>query len=415
MNIMIEAMSFIDDELIENAANSKVNYKRNYTGYLAAAAALVIVFAAAFAGVKFVSSRRIEPAPNPVSTKFFGAAGDSGNSDKFTGDYMFFTEGYHISDEEIRNYVEKHKYDMIGAIAAEYGDFESEYKMFVKGYRHINLGSVNTLKMNFVDLPIMRGDKIIAYATLYEYKGELRNDLSVRGAGIDEKGELFNENPDDELVFLYYGMREIAVTPSNRIYSIGSATEESLGLDYSIDYYGNYKTEYNTFSLDDLKNKNNYITVVPLPEERVTGYTPEETVTEAETETESFELPTLENTSTADITFDEIISKEIISVEWGNSYNLLMNKPLKKATDEQAEKIIGIVYGMKPVKAEKVVYLAGGGWLVRLNYSDGTYAIVCARGLNQVRFENAEGYSIIYDDLSDKATELENYLISLVE
>lgn len=412
MNLMVEAMSFIDDELIENACVTSAGRKRNYGRYIAAAAVLAVVFATAFAGVKFISSRRIEPAPNPNTSDYFGA-GDSGNSDRYTGDYMFFTEGYHISDEEIRGYVESHKYDMIGAIAAEYGDFESEYKIFVKGYRHINLGSVNTLKLNFVDLPIMRGDKIIAYATLYEYNGELRNDLSVRGVGIDEKGDIFNENPDDELVFLYYGMREIVVTPSNRIYSVGSASEESLGMDYSIDYYGNYKTEYNTFSLGDLKNKDNYITVVPLPEERVTGYTKEETVTEAETE--SFEMPTLENTSTADITLDEIISKEIISIEWGNSYNLLMNKPLKKATDEQAERIIGFVYGMKPVKAERVEYMAGGGWLARLNYADGTYAIVCVRGPDQIIFENAEGYSIVYDDLSGNATKLENYLISLVE
>jgi len=413
MNIMIEAMSFIEDELIENAADSKVSHKKNYTKYLAAAAALAVVFATAFAGIKFISSRRVEPAPNPVTTDLFGAAGDWGSSDKFTGDYMFITEGYRISDDEIKNYVETHKYDMIGAIAAEYGDFESEYKIFVKGYRHINLGSVNTLKMNFVDLPIMRGDKIIALATLYEYEGELRNDLSVRGVGIDEIGDIFNENPDDELVFLYYGMREIVVTPSNRIYSTGSASEASLGLDYSIDYYGNYKTEYNTFSLADLKNKSNYITVVPLPEEEITGYTPEQTETEAETE--SFELPTLENTSTADITLDEIISKEIISVEWGNSYNLLMNKPLKKTTSEQAERMIDSISRMKLVKAEKVVYMAGGGWLARLNYADGTYAIVCVRGSNQVVFETSEGVSIIYDDLSGNATVFENYLISLVE
>ncbi len=414
MNIMIEAMSFIEDELIENAADSKASHKKkNYTKYLAAAAALAVVFATAFAGIKFISSRRVEPAPNPVTTDLFGAAGDWGSSDKFTGDYMFMTEGYRISDDEIRDYVENHKYDMIGAIAAEYGDFESEYKIFVKGYRHINLGSVNTLKMNFVDLPIMRGDKIIALATLYEYKGELRNDLSLRGVGIDEIGDIFNENPDDELVFLYYGMREIVVTPSNRIYSVGSASEESLGLDYGIDYYGNYKTEYNSFSLTDLKNKSNYITVVPLPEEEITVYTPEQTETEAETE--SFELPTLENTSTADITLDEIISKEIISVEWGNSYNLLMNKPLKKTTPEQAERMIDSISRMKLVKAEKVVYMAGGGWLARLNYADGTYAIVCVRGNNQVFFETSEGVSIIYDDLSGNATVFENYLISLVE
>ncbi len=59
--------------------------------------------------------------------------------------------------------------------------------------------------------------------------------------------------------------------------------------------------------------------------------------------------------------------------------------------------------------------MAGGGWLARLNYADGTYAIVCVRGPNQVVFETSEGVSIIYDDLSGNATVFENYLISLVE
>ncbi len=412
MNIMVEAMGFIDDELIENAADLKVNYKKNYTKYLAAAAALVAVFVSAFAGIKFISSRPPEPAPNPATTDLFGAAGDSGGSDKYTGDYIFITEGYRISDEEIRDYVETHKYNMIGAIAAEYGDFESEYKIFVKGYRHINLGAVNTLKMNFVDLPIMRGDKIIAFATLYEYKGELRNDLSVRGVGIDEIADIFNENPDDELVFLYYGMREIVVAPSNRIYSIGSASEASLGLDYSIDYYGNYKTEYNTFSLDDLKNKSNYITVVPLPEERVTGYIqeePEEPITNREGE----EL--VATTKAVNITVEDILSKKIVSVEWGNSYDLLMNKPFKKTTYEQSEQIVQIISEMEPAAVDEVKIFYGGGWIARLNYSDGTYALVCVRGENQIVFENAEGISPVYEDLSGNATELENYLISLVE
>lgn len=413
MNLMVEAVGFIDDDLVENAYLSVVNPKKNVGKYIAWAAVFAVAFVSVFAGVKFISSLGGEPAPNPqITTDLFGA-GDSGNSDEYTGDISFSTEGYHITDDEIKNYVENHKYDMIGAIAAEYGDFESEYKIFIKGYRHINLGNVNVLKLNFVDLPIMRGDKIIAYATLYEYNGELRNDLSVRGVGIDEKGDLFNQNPDDELVFLYYGMREVVVTPSNRIYCIGSTSEASLGLDYSIDYYGCYKTDYNSFSLDDLNNSDNYISVVPLPEERVTGYSPEQT--ESEIETEQNEIPTIANTSTADITLEDVLSKEIVSVEWGNGYDILMDKPLKKTTAEQAKKMVETISEMELVKAEEVFFMAGGGWLARLNYIDGTYAIVCVRGPNQVYFETSEGTSIIYDDLSGNATVFENYLISLVE
>lgn len=407
MNIMVEAVGFIDDDLVESVLDCSQK-KQNYGKYIAAAAAFIIVFAAAFAGVRLTMDSG-EPMPNPY-TQYFGGG------DNFTeeiGDEIKI-EGEIITDDEIRAYVEEHKYDRIGAIAAEYGDFESEYQIFIKGYRHINLGSENVLKLDFVDLPIVQNSRIIAMMTLYRGDdGELRSQLAAGGPTWEERTEIFEENPDDDLAFFFYGFKELVITPSNRIYCIGSMSEEKLDIDRDIDYYNKFKTEYNSFSMDDLKNSKNYITVVPVPEERITGYTPEQT--ETETEAEQYEIPTIANTSSANITLDDILSKEIVSVEWGNSYNLMMNKPLKKTTAEQAEKMVDAISGMKLVKAEEVYFVAGGGWLARLNYADGTYAIVCVRAENQVVFETAEGTSFVYDDLSGNATVFENYLISLVE
>ena len=408
MNIMVEAIGFIDDDLVESAFDYTLP-KRNYGKYIAVAAAFVIAFAAAFAGIRYITK---DSGEGPVNhyTHYFGGG------DNFTeeiGDKIKF-EGEIITDDEIRAYVEEHKYDRIGAIAAEYGDFESEYQIFVKGYRHVNLGTQNVLKLDFIDLPIVQNGRIIAMMTLFRGDdGELRSQLAAGGPTWEERMEIFEENPDDELAFFYYGFRELVITPSNRIYCIGSMSEKKLDLDRDIDYYNKFRTEYNSFSLDDLKNSENYITVVPVPEERITGYTPEQT--EAETESEQFEIPTIANTSSANITLEDVLVKEIVSVEWGNSYNLLMNKPLKKTTAEQAEKIVDAISGMELVKAEKVIFVAGGGWLARLNYTDGTYAIVCVRGENQVVFETSEGTSVVYDDLSGNATVFESYLISLVE
>ncbi len=407
MNIMVEAMSYIDDNLVENALDN-ILPKRNYCKYIVAAAAFVIVFAAAFAGVRHIAMDGGEPMTAPT-TYFFGG----GDYTEEIGDGIKI-EGEIITDDEIRAYVEEHKYDRIGAIAAEYGDFESEYQIFVNGYRHVNLGNENVLKLDFVNLPIVQNGKIIAMLTLYRGDdGELRSQIAAGGPTWDERTEIFEKNPDDELAFFYYGFRELVITPSNRIYCIGSMSEEKLYLDREIDYYKKFKTEYNSFSLDDLKNSKNYITVVPLPEERVTGYVSEQT--ETEFETEQNEIPTIANTSSVNITLEDILSKEIVSVEWGNSYDLLMNKPLKKTTAEQAERMVDAISGMELVKAEKVIYVAGGGWLARLNYADDTYAIVCVRAENQVVFETSGGTSLIYDDLSGNATVFENYLISLVE
>lgn len=407
MNLMVEAVGFIDDDLVESVLDFSQK-KQNYGKHIVAAAAFIIVFAAAFAGVRLTMDSG-EPMSNPYTQYFAG--GD--NYTEKIGDEIKL-EGEIITDAEIKAYVEEHKYDRIGAIAAEYGDFESEYQIFIKGYRHINLGSENVLKLDFVDLPIVQNGRIIAMMTLYRGDdGELRSQLAAGGPTWEERTEIFEENPDDDLAFFYYGFKELVITPSNRIYCIGSMSEEKLDLDRDVDYYKKFRIEYNSFSLDDLKNTENYITVVPVPEERITGYTPEQT--EVETEAEQYEIPTIANTSSANITLSDVLSKEIVSVEWGNSYNLMMNKPLKKTTAEQADKMVDAISGMKLVKAEEVYFVAGGGWLARLNYADGTYTIVCVRAENQVVFETSEGTSFVYDDLSGNATVFENYLISLVE
>lgn len=404
MNIMIEAMGYIDDELIENALEVKA--KRNYGRYIVAAAAFVIVFAAALAGVSHVAKDGGEPMPKP-STQAFGGADNTeeiGSGIKIEGDI--------ITDEEIKAYVEEHKHDRIGAIAAEYGDFESEYKIFIKGYRHVNLGAENILKLDFVDLPIMQDGRIIAMMTLYRSgDGELRSQLSAGGPTWDERTEIFEENPDDELAFFYYGFRELVITPSNRIYCIGSMSEAELDLDRDFDYYKIFKTEYNSFSLDDIKNEANYITVIPEPEEEITAYTPDEPV-EIVTNSEGEEL--VATTKAVKITVEDILSKDIVSVEWGNSYDLLMNKPLKKATDEQKKRMLHIISGVEPVTADDYTQYYGGGWLARLNYSDGTHALFCVKGKDQIIIESSEGVSPVYLDLSGNATEFENYLISLV-
>lgn len=80
----------------------------------------------------------------------------------------------------------------------------------------------------------------------------------------------------------------------------------------------------------------------------------------------------------------------------------------------KGEKILQILSGVEPVIADDYTHFYGGGWLARLNYSDGTYALFCVKGKNQIVIENAEGVSPVYFDLSGNATEFENYIISLV-
>lgn len=412
MNVLIDAINMVDNDLIEEACVIKPNKKPGINKYLAAAAVFAVITVAVFAGVKYYNDgiRHVDSAGlTPVSSgvAFGGTAGD-----KEIGDGELVTEGTGFTDEEIKAFVEEKKYDLVGAVACEYGNFDDIYRISTVGYCHVSLGETNVLKRDYVTLPISLGDEIIAKVTLFKSDGEVRYDISVRGRSFDTLNKIFEENPESEIAFFYVdSFAELAITPSNVIYNIYDKQTDSL--EENVDYYGKYKTEYNTFSLEKLNGENNYISVKPLYEENLgNSENNSEDLTQEEQITNNLTAAT--KAPEIDISIDDLLSKEIVSVEWGNSYDLLMEKPFKECTDEQADKIVSIISGMTPVVADEVIYFAGGGWIARLNYADGTYAYVCARGENQLVFENSEGYSPVYDDLSGNASLLADYLISLV-
>ncbi len=430
INFLIEAVNCVDDELIEEAVLS--SKKRNNTyKYFAAAAAVAVVLIAAAAGIKYFDLPVDSGEGNATTNKAFADItetteklyfGIGGNSETFIdggdgnhgniSDSEVVVEGTGFTEEEIRKFVEEKKYELIGAVACEYGNFDDIYKISTVGYCHVSLGETNVLKRDYVTLPITLNDKIVADITLFKSDGEKRYDITVRSKAFDTLNKIFAENPESEIAFFYVDLFiELAITPTNKIYNIYDKLTNSL--EENVDYYGKFKTDYNTFSLEKLTNENNSISVKPKYEENLANA---ENHNEEIKEEESFQNNPVVTTkkNEIDISIDDLFSKEIVSVERGNGYMLLSNKSFDKCTNEQAETIKGYVSDMKLVVPEKTEMYYGGGGIAKLNYSDGTYAYVVLKGGNQVYLQTKKGGSPIYLDTSGNAEKLEEYLISLI-
>lgn len=430
INFFIEAVNCVDDDLIAEASVSAPKKNNDVYKYLAAAAAVAVVLIAAVSGIKYfnlpvntgegkTTNNVFSDTTETTENLYYGVGGnsetfvDGGNN--YHGNISnseVVIEGTGFTKEEIRNFVEEKKYELIGAVACEYENFDDIYRISTVGYCHVSLGETNVLKRDYVTLPISLGDKIIASITLFKSDGEMRYDIAVRGNSFDTLNKIFAENPESEIAFFYVDLFwDIAITPSNKIYSIHRHTTDSL--DENFDYYGKFKTEYNTFSLAKLTDKNNYISVKPMYEENLANGN---NYTEEIKEEASFQNNLVATTKVPEIniSIDDLFSKEIVSVERGDSYMLMKNRPFEKCTNEQAEKIKGYISDMKLVIPEKTEMYYGGGYIAKLNYSDGTFAYVALKGGNQIYLQTDEGGSPIYVDTSGNAEALASYMISLI-
>lgn len=427
INFLIEAVNCVDDDLIEEAAYCTQNKKNNFNKYFAFAAVFAVVLIAAAAGIKYfglpIRSEDGGTATNkPIAETTERLFGIGGNSETVidgahgnyagVGDGEIVVEGTGFTPEEIRDFVEENKYELVGAVACEYENFDDIYKISTVGYCHISFGETNILNKDYVTLPISLGDKIIASITLFKSDGEMRYDIAVRGSSFDTLNRAFAENPESEIAFFYIDLFwDIAITPENKVYSIHRHSTDSL--DKNFDYYGKFKTEYNTFSLAKLRDENSYISVKPKYEENLAK---SENIQEEMRSEEDFDdnLVATTKKNAIDITVADLFSKEIVSVERGNGYMLMENKPFEKCTDEQSEKIKGCISGMKLVIPQKTEMYYGGGGIVKLIYSDGTFAYVVLKGGSQVYLQTEKGGSPIYVDTSENVESLANYLVSLI-
>lgn len=403
-NMLNEAIDLIDDDLISNAYSNN-NIGKSYKKYFAIAAAVAIVVIAAVIAVNNTGNKpslSATEAETTTDTLYFGGAHSEEISD---GDIV--VEGTALTDDEIVKYLEEHKYDIVGAIAAEYSDFESEYRIITKGYCHVSLGATNTLHLNAVTLPVSVNGKIVSNVTVLKEGGRIIQSISLRGEGFNRLNRIIEDNKETELAFFYVdGMTEVVILPSNSFHIISGRT--SVSLDDNVDYYGKYKTDKNVFSYEILTDESCCIKVTPLPEEEVTVGN--------NSQTDDFDYPeqppqVTQSTTKASInlTLDDILSKNVSSIEWTDSYEILSGKSYHGCSEKEKADIISLLSNIEFTENPNFEEKFGGAFYVKLIFDDGSYASVALLD-EDFYIETLNGQSPIYTDATENTVKLIYYL-----
>ncbi len=173
--------------------------------------------------------------------------------------------GKGFTDEELKEYIVKNAPSFASSLRADSIVGGGELKIFTTGYCHIsielneNLMPVSaSVNRDFVTMPIMRGSEIIAEVTVYRAEGEICSSVSYGGDGFRALTKVFKDNPDSVLAFGYFGqVPEVIATSENKVYFRPSEVPHIE----NYRYYEMMETLYNTFSLSQLNDPDNYITV----------------------------------------------------------------------------------------------------------------------------------------------------------
>ncbi len=403
-----KAICLIDDDLLNDIYVIPVSKRNNKTKYLSVAAGLILVLSVILAFIKSNNKPYIETTETS-SLNYFGGVEDESVSIG-TGDIIFRGEAF--CNDELAEYIEKNKYDFVGAIACEYETFDQEYRILKKGYYHVTLGEKIYLDLNIVTVPICVGDEIVGDVTVIKKDGEISYSIATRSNGYKNLNKAFKENKGSELAFFYVNnFTETIIAESGSVYVLRSGI--SVGLDENIDYYKKYKTKYNAFSYEMLTDPNNYISVIPYPEERITSSQNEVTNNNKDLiEINTVVVPTTALNQT-DITIDDILSCEIKSVEWGNSYDYMMGNGYKLMNENDIKNVIALMNGIKYSVADGYYEEKYGAmWHIKFNFINGDYATLVI--VDQSFFiETSEGISNYYIDETDNTIKIIYYLANL--
>lgn len=403
-NILNEAINSIDDDLISNAYSNNSS-KKSYKKYLAIAAAFTVVVMAVVVGSKFFEKPIVfsEKTETTTDSLYYGGA----ESEKISnGDIVF--SGTAFTDDEIIEHLEKYKYDIAGAIAAEYSDFDSEYIISTKGYYHVSLGETNILNLNVITLPISVNGNIVASVTLMKNGEEIIQSISARGEGFDRLNKVLNDNKETEFAFFFVdGMTEIAISPTNDICIIKG--RDTVNLDNEVDYYEKYKTDKNVFSYDTLTNNNYYLKVTPLPEEKATSNKNTTVEDSFNNESQTEVIPFMQN-ATINVTVNDILSKNISSIEWVDSYEMLSGISYHSCSEEETKDIISYISNIEFTENPNYEEKYGGAFYVRFMFDDGSFATIVLLD-EDFYIETPNGHSPIYTDATENTVKLIYYLV----
>ena len=174
-------------------------------------------------------------------------------------------EGSGFSEEELREYVQSQAGTIAAAVRAEYG-ITGEIRVCTKGFSRAALsGHQNVLNRDSVFLPITKDGRIIGALEVFRADGKPGSSVALGGDGWERWNKLFDEHPDEDLVFvLVCGEIDTAIAPNNWVLEIG---EGGAGhMDAGVNWYDLLKTEYNVFSAKELTRSDRTISVNVSPD-----------------------------------------------------------------------------------------------------------------------------------------------------
>mgnify|MGYP003413714069 FL=1 len=186
-----------------------------------------------------------------------------------------------------------------------------------------------------------------------------------------------------------------------------------LPLDENVDYYNKFKTEYNVYSWEFLNDENNYIEVVVSESDLDSeGETPD-VIIENTTKVPDTVAVTDDIGKIIEIRLEDVLSKEISSIEINSSTRLLREQEPIRVTEEQKEKILSYIYNIRYTEAVDYQTMFGGSYIVKLNYDDGSSAEIVFMD-KYFYIYSSDGQSVYYTDETDNSVNLAYYIVDLI-
>ena len=110
---------------------------------------------------------------------------------------------------------------------------------------------------------------------------------------------------------------------------------------------------------------------------------------------------------------EDVLSKEISSVEVNSSTRLLREQEPIRVTEEQKEKIISYISGVRYTEAVDYQRGFGSNYIVKLNYTDGSSAEIVFMD-KYFYIYSSDGQSVYYVDETDNSVNLAYYIVDLI-
>lgn len=231
---IVEAMNYIDDDLVSWAIEYKPSKRTNksiyhsWSKWIAVAACLCIVMIGAITIDHYVSTSRGSMGIDSISVSDVKETGSA------------FTEN------EVKNFIVEFGDSVASRLAEKMNISPESISISNRGYYHVTATeNENILNLNYLTLPVISNGDIITSVTLYRDAGEIKYEFHYGSAWGDKITALLNQYPGEQFVMLYIGdFTEAAISSDNTVHFLNGKINGIF--EDGVDYYTAFKFEENT-------------------------------------------------------------------------------------------------------------------------------------------------------------------------